>query len=127
MKARSVVVGVVAAVGLLVGGAGSASANIAWCLSDPPVQVSTPTGTNLTVNVGVAVPQGQAKYINSVVVDAVTQADVSGGTLITVNVSVPSSISVANVSAGVKKYKISTSTTVPGGSSTTLYLVVPTT
>ena len=128
MKATRAVVGVAAAVGLLVGGAASASANIAWCVEDPPVQVQTPTGGNLTVNVGVAVPQGQAKYINSVAIDAVTEPDAaSGGTLITVTVTVPSNVSVANVTASVKKYKVSTSATVPSGASTTLYLVVPTT
>lgn len=118
--------GVVTAGAMLVGGAVSASANIAWCVGDPPVQVQTPTGTNLTVNVGVAVPQGQAKYIKAVVIGAVTAPDASGGTLITVHVTVPSTVSVANVTATVKKYKVSTSATVPGGGSTTLYLVVPT-
>lgn len=125
MKARRVVA-VVGTVGaMLVAGAVSVSANIVWCVGDPPVQVQTPSGTNLTVNVGVAVPQGQAKYINDVVIDAVTEADASGGTLITVHVTVPSTVSVANVSASVKKYKVSTSATVPSGGTTTLVLDVP--
>ena len=127
MKLRSVVVGSVAAVGLLVGGGASASANIMWCVSDPPVQLETAGGTNLTVGVSVAVPKGQNGYVNDVKVDAVTTPDGSGGTLIAIHVSVPSSISAANVTATVKKYKLSTSASVAGGSSTTLYLVVPTT
>jgi hypothetical protein len=127
MKSRSVLVGAVAAVGLLVSGAASASANIEWCLADPPVQLSTAAGTNLTVNVSVAVPQGEVKYINDVKVDAVTQAYPSGGTLIAIDVTVPSTVSVANVTATVKKYKVSTSASVPSGSTTTIYLVVPTT
>src|SRR5690242_17530659 len=107
MKARSVVVGVVAAGGMVFAGAIGASANIAWCLEDPPVQVQTASGSNLTVNTAVSVPQYQAKYIKDVAIDAVTQPDGSGGTLITVHVTVPSSVSVANVTATVKKYKVS--------------------
>lgn len=125
MKARSVVLGVVASGVMLVGGSMGAAANVAWCLEDPPVQVQTASGTNLTVNTAIAVPQGQAKYIGDVVVDAVTEPDLAGGTLITVNVSVPSTISVANVTATVKKFKISASTTVAGGGSAVLQLDVP--
>ena len=125
MKARRVVAVIGTAGAMFVAGAASASANFSWCVSDPPVQVQTPTGANLTVNVGVAVPQGQAKYIKDVVVDAVTEADASGGTLITVYVTVPSSVSVANVTATVKKYKVSASTTVAAGGSATLVLDVP--
>ena len=126
MNARSVVVGVMAAGGMIVAGATGAPANVAWCLDDPPVQVQTGTGTNLTVNTTVGVPQGQAKYISGVVVAAVTAPDGAGGTLITVNVSVPSTVTVASVSATVKKYKVVDSAMVPGGTSATLHLDVPT-
>ncbi len=125
MKTRSVVAGVVAAAAMVVGGAVVASANVIWCLEDPPVQVQTPTGTNLTVNVSVAVPQYQAKYINDVLVTTLTAPDGAGGTLITVNVTVPATISTANVGITVKKYKITDSATVPGGGTTTLHLDVP--
>lgn len=125
MKARSVVVGVVASGVMLVGNAAGAPANISWCLEDPPVQVQTASGTNLTVNTAIAVPQGQAKYMAGIVVDAVTAPDGAGGTLITVNVSVPSTISVANVTATVKKFKVSASTTVAAGASAVLQLDVP--
>jgi len=120
------VVGAVIAGVISVGGASSASANILWCIDDPPVQVQTAAGTNLTVGVSVAVPQGQAKYINSVGVQATSAPDGAGGTMIAVNVNVPSTISVAQVTAGMKKYKVSTSATVPGGTAATLYLDVPT-
>ena len=125
MKARSVVAGVLAAGAMVVGGAVVASANVIWCLEDPPVQVQTPTGTNLTVNVTVAVPQYQAKYINDVVVTTLTAPDGSGGTMITVQVTVPATISTANVGVTVKKYKVIDSATVPGGGTTTLHLDVP--
>ena len=121
-------VAAVAAGMMVLGSAGSASANIAWCLEDPPLLVQTPSGANLTVNVAVSVLQGEAKYIKTVLTDAVTAPDASGGTLVTVNVTVPATITVARVNAGVRKYKVSTDTvTVAGGTSTTLYLVVPTT
>jgi hypothetical protein len=127
MKARSVVAGVVAAGAMVVGGAASGSANIAWCLEDPPVLVQTPGGSNLTVNTSVSVAQAEARYLGGVNVDATTVPDGSGGTLITVNVSVPSTVTSAKVVATVKKYKVySASATVPGGGSTTLYLDVPT-
>ena len=125
MKSRSVVAGVLAAGAMVVGGAASASANLAWCMSDPPVQVQTATGTNLTVNVTVAVPQHYAKYINDVTVHTATAPDGAGGTLITLDVTVPATIPTANIGVTVKKYKINDSTSVPGGATTTLHLDVP--
>jgi len=125
MKARSVVAGILAAGAMVVGGAVVASANVIWCLEDPAVQVQTATGTNLTVNVTVSVPQYQAKYINDVVVTTLTAPDGIGGTMITVQVTVPATISTANVGVTVKKYKVTDSATVPGGATTTLYLDVP--
>jgi hypothetical protein len=126
MKARRVVAGVGVAGAMLVGSALSASANIAWCIEDPPVQVQTPTGTYLVVNTSVSVPTHDAKYLAEVVVDAVTSADGAGGTLITVYVSVPATINVARVTASVQKFQVySASTTVTGGSSATIVLDVP--
>jgi hypothetical protein len=125
MKARSVVAGVLAAGAMMVGGAAVASANLVWCLEDPPVVVQTATGSNLTVNVTVAVPQYQAKYINSVLVTTLTAPDGAGGTLITVDVTVPATISTANVTATVEKYKVTDSATVSGGGTTTIHLDVP--
>ena len=125
VKARSVVAGVMAAGALVVGGAVSASANILWCMDDPPVQVQTPSGSNLTVNVSVAVPQHQVKYINDVKVTTTTAPDGAGGSLITLNVAVPATISVAKVSVSVNKFKVTDAATVPGGATTTLHLDVP--
>lgn len=125
MKARRVVLGVVAAAAMVVGGGVSASANIVWCMDDPPVQVQTPAGTNLTVGVTVAVPQHEAKYISQVQTQTLTSSDGAGGTLITVIVTVPASIDVAKVSVTVQKFKVTDSATVAGGSTTTLQLDVP--
>lgn len=125
MKARSVVAGVMAAGAMVVGGAVAASANIVWCLDDPPVQVQTPAGTNLTVNVTVAVPQHEAKYITGVTVQTLTAPDGAGGTLITLNVAVPATISTARISVSVNKFKVTNAAVVPGGAATTLQLDVP--
>ena len=126
MKARRVVVGAVMAGAMAIGGASSASANLLWCMDDPPVQVQTATGTNLTVHVTVSVPQADAKYVSSVTTQATTTPDGLGGTMIAVQVTVPSRISAAKLVVGVSKYKNTTSATVAGGTSTTLYLDVPT-
>ena len=125
MNARSVVAGVMAAGTLLVGGAVSASANLMWCMDDPPVQVQTASGTNLTVNVVVSVPQYQAKYIGNVTTQTFTAPDGAGGTLITLNVTVPSTITTAIVTVKVNKFKVNDTATVPGGTTTTLHLDVP--
>ena len=125
MRARSVVAGLAAAGALVVGGAGSASANILWCMDDPPVQVQTPSGANLTVNVTVAVPQHYAKYINNVTVHTATASDGAGGTLITLDVAVPATIPQAKISVSVNKFKVTDSAAAPGGATTTLQLDVP--
>ena len=126
MKAKRVVAGVVLAGAMVVAGAMSASANIVWCVDDPPVQVQTPSGTNLVVHTSISVPNNQAKFVNAVSVNAVTAPDGAGGTLITVYVRVPSRIDAARVTASVQKYKVySASTTVAGGSSATIVLDVP--
>ena len=110
---------------MLVAGAVTASANIAWCVDDPPVQVQTPTGTNLVVNTSVSVVSKEARYLNGVDVVAVTAPDGAGGTLITVTVTVPATIGTAHVTASVNKFKVRASATVAGGDSTTLVLDVP--
>jgi len=128
MKAKRVVAGVALAGAMFLAGAASASANISWCVEDPPVQVQTPSGANLVVHTSVSVPNNQAKFVSAVSVDAVTAPDGTGGTLITVYVSVPSKIDAARVTASVQKYKVySASTTVAGGSSATIVLDVPAT
>ena len=126
MKAKRVVGGVAAAGAMLMASALSASANIAWCIDDPPVQVQTPAGANLTVHTSVSVPSNEAKYIKGVAVVATTASDGAGGTMVTVFVTVPATIHVAKVAASVQKYKVySASVTVAGGGSGTLVLDVP--
>ena len=124
-RARSVVVGVMAASAMVIGGAGSASANIAWCMSDPPARAVTQDGANLSVNVYVTVPRSEVKLLNDVSSTASTAPDGRGGTLITVQVSLPVGMSNARITASVNRYQVTTTAASAGGTVVTLYLDVP--
>lgn len=120
MKARSVVAAVLAAGAMLVAGQVVASANVAWCIWDPPIQVVSPGGQQLMVNNQVYLPRS-AVYLKSAVVDgAVAQADLSGGTLITVHVHVPITSHVVST-----EYRYRVSAQNDGSGVVTLYLHVP--
>ena len=125
MKARTLIAGILASGALVIGGAGSASANIAWCTSDPPVHVDTESGANVTVNTSVTVAKSESGYLNDVKSDAVAVANGAGGTYITVHVNLPAGISTATVVSQVKRYHVSTSAGGHGGTVVTLYLTVP--
>ena len=125
MRARSVLAGVLVSVAMVIGGAGEASANIVWCAGDPPVQVDTVSGANVTVSTVVYVLQTEVTYLKDVHSDAVLTAAAGGGTDITVHVYLPAGISVARVVAAVKRYHVSASALGAGGTTVTLYLHVP--
>jgi hypothetical protein len=125
MKARTLVTGILASGALVIGGAGPASANIAWCTSDPPVHVDTVSGANVTVSTSVTVPKSETKYLNDVTSDAVATANAAGGTDIAVNVYLPAGISTATVLGQVKRYHVSTTAVGHGGTVVTYYLTVP--
>ncbi|TMC50892.1 MAG: hypothetical protein E6J20_16665 [Chloroflexi bacterium] len=120
MKARSVVVAVLLGGALLVAGGGTASANMAWCVSDPPIQVVTPGGHNLTVNNLVYLPPYALHLKNRITDDASAAPDAKGGTLITVNVHVP-----ANAHVVSSEYRYQVSSQKDGYTLITLYLDVP--
>ena len=125
MKARSVVMGLVAAFAMLVPAASSASANIAWCTADPPARAVTQDGANLSVNTYVMVFRPEVHYLNDVSSDATTAPDGNGGTLITVRVYVPAGLNAARVTSTVNRYQVSASVVGAGGTVVTLYLDVP--
>ena len=120
MKARSLVVGGLLAGVFVVASTVVASANFTWCSSDPPVGVTTPGGQNLTVNVQVSLSGASQQLKNDVTDQATAQPDGHGGTLITVNVFVPTA---ANVVASVYRYKVSGHAS--GSGVVTLFLDVP--
>lgn len=117
--------GVLAAGGMVVGLAGSASANVVWCFDDPPTQVATATGSNLTVNTSVSVVRAEVKYLSAVHDTATTAPDGRGGTLITVQVSLPAGISTARITSSVNRYQVTATAIGQGGTTVTLYLDVP--
>jgi hypothetical protein len=125
MKGRSFVLAVLMSAAMTVGGAGAASANIAWCTADPPVHVDTESGANVTVSTSVTVPRAEAGYLKDVTSDAVVTANGTGGTNIAVSVYLPATISTAIVVAEVKRYHVSSTATGVGGSTVMLYLTVP--
>lgn len=119
-QARSVVVGLAAAVGMLLAGSIGASANISWCISDPPVGVVSPGGQNLTVSTQVFLPPGSQHLKSQIQDQAVTSPDVNGGTLITVYVTVPVQ---SHVVSSVNRFGVSAQA--DGSGVVTLYLHVP--
>jgi hypothetical protein len=126
MNVRRVVLGGLVAGMLTVGGAASASANIAWCLSDPPAQVQTATGTTLSVNTSVSVARPEVRFLKAVRNDATTSPDGAGGTLVTVHVYLPTGITSARIVSSVNRYAVSATAIGQGGTVVTLYLDVPT-
>ncbi len=123
MKARSVVTSCVAAGVMLVVGAISGSANCVWCLSDPPIQVVTPGGHNLTVNNQVYLPRSALHLKNKIYDDATAAPDGHGGTLITVRVHVPDGVR-AHIESSENRYQLSSQG--DGANVITTYLDVPT-
>ena len=122
MKARSVTFAGLLAWAMLVAGQGSASANMAWCLSDPPIQVVTPGGHYVVVNNQVYLPRSALHLKNQIYDDASGAPDGTGGTLITVHVHVPSSLN-AHVVSSENRYRLTTQR--DGSTVITLYLDVP--
>lgn len=124
MKKR-LLVGTLAAGLMLVAGQATASANVAWCLSDPPIELVTPGGHNIMVNNMVYLPP-MYRYVLGQVTDGASAApDGHGGTLVTVNVRIPSGVSQAHVVSSENRYQVSSEVGGEGGVVVTLYLDVP--
>ena len=97
-----------------------AAANFAFCESDPPIQVTTPGGHNLTVNSQVFLEAGSQQLKNNVTEYANAQPDGHGGTLITVQVYVTGT---ARVVSSVYRYGVRAANS--GTGVVTLILDVP--
>jgi len=88
MRFKTVLAGVTVACGLTLASTGGASANIMWCVGDPPAQVSSASGTQFNVNTQIfssVAHQHLSQYPETVT----TAPDGSGGTLVTVDVQGP--------------------------------------
>lgn len=98
-----------------------------WCLTDPPIQLVTPGGHNITVNNMVYLPP-MYRHAEREITDAASAVpDGYGGTLVTVNVWNPSGVSQGHVVSSNNRYQVSSEASGEGGAVLTLYLDVPTT
>jgi hypothetical protein len=128
MTKRGVAVGFLAAGLLVLGGQVAASANVVWCTFDPPVHVVTAGGSHLTVNNMITISMADKDLAKLVTEDATAAPDGTGGTLITVHVSIPQGAHGANVVSTNHRYKVTASASTPGGGAVlTLELDVPAT
>jgi len=93
---------------------------MAWCVSDPPIQVVTPGGHNLLVNNQVYLPPYAKHLKDQIIDDAMATPDGAGGTLITVYVHVPAH---SHVVSSENRYRVTAER--DGTSLITLYLDVP--
>ena len=106
MKLKTVLAGAAVACGLTVVSAGGAAANIMWCVGDPPLQMSSPSGTNFTVNTQFYTTDSKQHLSQELTEEVTTAPDGHGGTLVTVEVFAPAGQNLTVV-ASVNKYKVS--------------------
>ena len=127
MRKRVVVVGALAAGLLVAGGQGAASANVMWCVMDPPIPVVTPGGHNLSVNNMIYLSPVDRHIAKRITDDASAIPDGRGGSLITVHVFIPQGAHAAHVVSNNFRYRVTDTTSSPaGGTVVTLQLDVPT-
>jgi hypothetical protein len=127
MSKRVFVLGALASGLLVLGGQAAASANVMWCLSDPPIQVVTPGGHNLSVNNMVYLSPIDRHIARQITDSATAAPDGRGGTVITVHVNIPRGAHGANVVSANYRYEVKDSGgTAGGGITLTMILDVPT-
>ena len=126
MRKRALVVGALTAGLLALGGPGTASANLMWCVTDPPIQVVTPGGHNLMVNNMVYLSPSDKHNAKLITDDAATAPNGRGGTRITVHVYIPAAVHGAHVVSSNNRYRVSDVADGYGGRVVTLSLDVPT-
>jgi hypothetical protein len=127
MSRRVMLVGALAAGMLVLGGQGGATANVLWCMSDPPIPLTTPAGHNVTVNNMIYLSVADRHSASLITDDASAAPDGRGGTLITVHIYVPSAIHGAAVVSSNFRYQVHDTKSTPGGGTVlTLILDVPT-
>jgi len=125
MKLTRIVPAAVIAAAFSFAGAAPASAMVLWCESDPPIQVLTPGGTNLTVNNMIYVPIFDMHVARQFLASATTVADGHGGTLITVQVQIARGVSMAHIVSSENRFQVASPGDGTGGTVVTTYLDVP--
>lgn len=126
MRKRALLVGALAAGLLALGGPGTASANLMWCVTDPPIQVVTPGGHNLMVNNMIYLSPADRHKAKLITDDAATASNGRGGTRITVHVYIPAAVHGAHVVSSNNRYRVTDVADGSGGRVMTLILDVPT-
>jgi len=126
VRNKAVVVGALVAGLLVAGGQGAASANVMWCVMDPPIQVVTPGGHSLSVNNMVYLSPVDRHLATRITDYASAISDGKGGTLITVHVVIPQGAHGASVVTNNFRYRVTDTSGAPGGGTVlTLQLDVP--
>jgi hypothetical protein len=125
MRLTRILPAAVIAAAFVFAGAAPASAMVLWCESDPPVQVVTPAGTNLTVNNMVYVPRYEMHLSTHFPASATAVSDGHGGTLITVRIQLASGVSFAHVVSSENRFQVASPGDGTGGTVVTTYLDVP--
>lgn len=126
MRKRAVLVGALAAGLLALGGPGTASANLMWCVTDPPIQVVTPGGHYLMVNNMIYLTPADKHKAKLITDEAGVEPNGRGGTLITVHVYIPATVHSAHVVSSNNRYRVTDVADGSGGRVVTLILDVPT-
>ncbi len=125
MRLRTILPAAMIAVALSFAGGAGVSANVMWCVFDPPIQVVTPGGENLTVNNMVYIPIYDRHLASHFAVSATAVSDGHGGTLISVHTQVAAGISSAHIVSAVNRYQVSSAGGGGGGTVVTTMLDVP--
>jgi len=125
MRLTRIVPAALIAAGLLVAGEATASANVVWCLYDPPIQVVTPGGQTLVVNNTIYLPPYERHLAKHFPATATVASDGHGGTHITIHVQIASGVSSAHVVSSVNRFQVSSGGGGTGGTVVTTDLDVP--
>jgi len=125
MRTRTLFIAGALAVGVVAASPGSASANILWCMGDPPVQVVTPGGHYVEINNYLYVAPVYALLAEQITADGSAVTDGTGGSLVTVHVHVPAGLGRLYVVSAQQQFQVSTAGNGPGGTAITLTLDIP--
>ncbi len=125
MRLTRILPAALVAAALSFAGGGTASANVVWCVYDPPLEVVTPGGTYLTVNNTIYLPPNQRRVATHFSASATAVSDGHGGSLIEVHVRIAPGITSARVVSSVYRFQVSAGGGGSGGTVVTTDLDVP--
>jgi hypothetical protein len=121
---RLLLAGVIAA-GLVLAGPGTASAHLVFCAGDPPVNLTTPGGHNVTVNNYLYVSPAYRHLASQVTADGFAEANGAGSSRLVVHIHIPGGLSGLYVVSNEQRFHVTSTGTGRGGTDITLTLDVP--